>query len=131
MSFLDEPTAKFRNFWFWCCVATLAIPLYVASFGPMCWITERTGTGTGFVSQAYRPIIRLARRSTHTTALLRWYARFGASPGSIPEFGPDGLDWWIELPGTFSTGFESSTTSCRFGSDSEASFSEDEAVSDP
>ena len=37
--------------------------LYVASFGPACWISSRSGTGGSVVSSAYQPILCLAFHS--------------------------------------------------------------------
>ena len=41
----------------WAVVALIAPPvLYVASFGPACWITSHTGRGADVVSIVYQPL---------------------------------------------------------------------------
>ena len=60
----------------------IAIPvLYVASFGPACWISSRTGTGSGAVSVVYQPMLRLCMRDTYFAAASWWYASIGTKDG--------------------------------------------------
>jgi hypothetical protein len=44
----------------WTLAAVIAMPvLYVASFGPACWISSRTETGAGMVAIVYQPVIKI------------------------------------------------------------------------
>jgi hypothetical protein len=43
--------------WLWIGVAALLPVLYLASFGPACWISSRSGLGDDVVSKAYQPIM--------------------------------------------------------------------------
>jgi hypothetical protein len=78
--------------------ALLGLPvLYVVSFGPACWISERLERGRNCVSTAYRPIIWLGNRSPLGIDIMSQYARFGARPDATPDFTNDHLSWWKHL----------------------------------
>ena len=65
-------------------IALLPI-LYVASFGPACWIGSRTNVGAGFIRRLYHPLFcsfyidpqhrRFIGTATH------WYHDLGAAEG--------------------------------------------------
>lgn len=67
----------------WAVVATAVPLLYVASFGPACWITARY-VPTRRLHVAYRPVAYLARAKGERTIrnLVRSYARLGMPTGS-------------------------------------------------
>src|SRR6478752_3435066 len=52
--------------------------LYVASFGPACWINERYDVGTNAISIVYRPIIWLASGDPHVRRPVQRYASAGS-----------------------------------------------------
>jgi hypothetical protein len=80
-------------------IVAFAIPLiYAASFGPACWIAERTGgSSSDFVSAVYFPILRLANRSPRVAAVALWYARIGARDDSTPAFDGELVSWWQSI----------------------------------
>lgn len=48
---------KKKPLWPWIVALLIGLPgLYVASFGPACWIVSRTGMGSGALPGAYRPV---------------------------------------------------------------------------
>jgi hypothetical protein len=77
-------------------IVAFAIPLiYAASFGPACWIAERTaGSSSNLISTAYFPILRFANRSPRVAAVALWYARIGARNDSTPAFDGELVSWW-------------------------------------
>lgn len=90
---------KHRRSWIWIVAAVLLLPaLYVLSFGPVCWINERTDAGSRWISALYAPIIRLANRSTQFELIALWYAGLGAREGSTPGFDSGELGWWTTIP---------------------------------
>ena len=66
------------GFGFWA-IALLAIALlYPLSFGPACWITERTGSSAAVVSDVYQPILQAASRGPSCVGgSVMWYSRLG------------------------------------------------------
>lgn len=48
---------------FWIVLAVVLPALYVASFGPACWITSRVEVGSKLLPLFYRPLIVVALRS--------------------------------------------------------------------
>jgi hypothetical protein len=80
---------------FWATVlVVVALLLYVASFGPACWITSRLGIARARgMSIAYRPLTWgladyvisdgvIIPKDTPLGILIRWYARLGAAGDS-------------------------------------------------
>jgi hypothetical protein len=81
--------------------------LYVASFGPACWISGRvldedktednneTGVKAETVSNLYEPIFRLAWRGHPMICRpIYWYAGVGANENWAPAYGGDGHYYW-------------------------------------
>lgn len=65
----------------WTVVAFVLLPvLYVASFGPACWIVSRGPTGIAPFNAAYRPLLRVAHGRGTLSEILFRYALFGAHP---------------------------------------------------
>ena len=72
--------------------------LYVASFGPACWISSRLGstTGAGIVSRVFDPAIRVGSRHSETVLkLVGWYSEAAAAEGWKWQF-----HQWHQLDGT-------------------------------
>jgi hypothetical protein len=58
--------------------AVMAAILYVAAFGPVCWLNERELCSAKEVGILYRPILALASRG-RLPQPFGWYARAGAT----------------------------------------------------
>lgn len=82
-----------REKWAKCTLAaTLALPvLYVTSFGPACWLTNRGFIDSTISGRLYRPILRLAvQRHKRLSAILRRYALADTSADAYIDT-PDGI----------------------------------------
>jgi hypothetical protein len=93
--------------WVFYTTVALSLPLlYVATFGPACWVSSRTGLGTGALGAFYRPLVREISVEWRASMLddqpnenrigvaLEWYANFGAAE-----------DWrWWPAPGAANDG---------------------------
>jgi hypothetical protein len=85
----------------WTLAAIVGLPvLYVLSFGPACWISSRTNSGTELLPSCYRPIVSgLTLHETRLSAAIQWYSQLGAASGW--RWAPDGIaisdDHWISL----------------------------------
>ena len=71
-----------KPLWPWIVGLLIGLPvLYVASFGPACWISSRIGAHKGFVVDAvqlvYQPVLRLGVEG----------------PDSVRR----GIEWWVTL----------------------------------
>ncbi len=65
----------------WTLATGVGVPvLYVASFGPACWITGRTNSGTSALETIYKPITLAMSPNNETilSRLIMWYAQIGA-----------------------------------------------------
>jgi hypothetical protein len=83
--------------------------LYVASFGPACWISSRTQVGAALVPKVYRPMTWAMSGSQTAFEVLNSYAQLGAENGwnwydfnrfsaLIMEITNDSPDWrWLKL----------------------------------
>jgi hypothetical protein len=77
---------KKTGVWPWIVVLLIGLPvLYVASFGPACWLTSREFPGDIEAPQpiwmnAFIPVGKLADRGC---APLEWYARLGLKKGIV------------------------------------------------
>jgi heme/copper-type cytochrome/quinol oxidase subunit 4 len=66
---------------FWFAVVFVVLPLlYVASFGPACWISSRTVHGPAIVNVAYQPVMLLVMSNTGLGRRLTRYATFAVAP---------------------------------------------------
>ena len=68
------------SFGAWTLVAILVALLYLISFGPACWISERTGWDGSIVSTIYQPVLQVAMHGPeiiHSGILL--YSKVGCS----------------------------------------------------
>lgn len=60
----------------------IAVPvLYVASFGPACWLSSRVNMGASFVSAVYGPLVKKVPVPSVIAILIDQYSRLGASSG--------------------------------------------------
>jgi hypothetical protein len=67
---------------FWATVVVILVVTYSLSFGPACWINDRTEIGSDVISIAYRPVLSLANDSLNVSfvgRVVRWYASVGAT----------------------------------------------------
>jgi hypothetical protein len=85
-----KPTAGF-----WATVVLTALLAYAASFGPACWVNERTGVGSRVVAIVYRPIFFLAPSPNcgGAGAWVLWYARRGSRVDAWPVVVNGELIW--------------------------------------
>jgi hypothetical protein len=65
---------------FWATVVVVVIALYVASFGPACWITSHMNFGAAAVRTGYRPMTLAISRGGTIGDALQWYAGLAAAP---------------------------------------------------
>ena len=117
-----------RPVWPWITTSLLGLPvLYILSFGPACWISERLGKGTGQVSAVYRPVIWLGNRLPLGTELMSQYARLGAGPDRTPDFSDNQLSWVEYIgPGPRSLKAYTVTVECQFGETEDESSGEND-----
>jgi|GEM_PF-6597946 len=75
---------------FWATVVVVVALLYVASFGPACWITSHLDRGSNLIPVVYRPIAwaMSAERNTVVNRVSKWYAKVGA---------PENWEWQAEV----------------------------------
>jgi len=66
---------------FWATVVVVVAALYVASFGPACWITSWTNIGARIIPVAYLPITRCLSISAPVDGAIRWFSGLGAARG--------------------------------------------------
>ncbi len=70
-----------KPLWPWTVALLIGLAvLYVASFGPACWITSRTAAGASEVTAIYAPLTRGLARQNRISDALNWYATVGAKP---------------------------------------------------
>ena len=94
---------KLGRTWAWIVAVLLGMPvLYVASFGPACWLDWRTSlVGRELTSIAYRPILRLAaasvddKRLTGTWQTIQWWMELGAGDDMSALIWNDGTFEWV------------------------------------
>lgn len=68
--------------WFWLTLLVALPLLYVASFGPACWIVSRTAFGLPAFRLVYRPLDSIAWHGPYQAGdALKWYGNLG-SPGN-------------------------------------------------
>jgi len=75
----ETPT---RSGWGYVVIAIVAITLlYPLSFGPACWISQRTGGDGTVVSVVYQPVLQIAWRCPQPVGgCLLHYSRIGMEP---------------------------------------------------
>lgn len=87
------------RFWF---VTAIALPLlYIASFGPVCWIIAQAGPAytPHRWTVVYCPLLRLAVRSELTGMAVLWWATVGVREGhSVLLIDFDGTSMVLNMP---------------------------------
>jgi len=94
-----QVTSRKPSAGFWIAVALVAVLAYPISFGPACWISERTVVGSRAISIAYQPMLRLWMQTDFPGRAIAWYATIGTSDGSHAINTVDGglvLSWASE-----------------------------------
>jgi hypothetical protein len=76
----DEPN---KPLWSWIAVVLIGIMvLYVASFGPACWISSRTNIGAPVVDVAYHPLLLVWLHCPRPVGKsFVWYSSLAAADG--------------------------------------------------
>jgi hypothetical protein len=71
-------------------VALVLTGSYALSFGPACWIAQRTGSHGAVVSFVYQPLLQVACRGPQPVAgCLMQYSRLGMSAGNCEAMRQD------------------------------------------
>jgi hypothetical protein len=86
----QKPSASF-----WGTVVIAALLTYPLSFGPACWLDERTGVGANAISIVYRPIIWLATKNAWVEEVVLHYAGLGTTGGRGPIIINNKLCWYL------------------------------------
>src|SRR5262245_45893888 len=89
--------SRSRRFWI---IAVISSILYVASFGPACWITSRVDVGARAVEIVYQPIMQVGFRGpSFVREIVLGYGELVADPrycfaksGPIERWTP--VEWW-------------------------------------
>ena len=70
--------------WPWIVALLLGPPvLYVASFGPACWLVRKNEASMLMVAKIYRPLVHTACSDAFLAAPVRWYGdALGAESGA-------------------------------------------------
>jgi len=89
----------------WMLATVIGLPvLYVASFGPACWIVSRQGTEEGRIPRIYWPIGAAALRAPNFVLSSHvWYSTIGMRKETdiaIPfdPFEADSITAWLRIP---------------------------------
>ena len=85
---MDATKRRLRR---WVLIGVLTPMLYVASFGPACWVTSWCNLHGGWILVMYRPIIWIAETAP-VLDYVTWYSLAGAS---------NAWGWEIDLDGHF------------------------------
>jgi hypothetical protein len=76
--------SKKRAGWPWITVAVLMLPvLYVASFGPACWLMADTFDKPGTLPLIYLPLVKVVMRRGFFGDAMLAYARFAMRPDTL------------------------------------------------
>ena len=83
----------------WIVALLIGLPvLYVASFGPVCWLYNWKDVGKSTIHVAYFPLVWISRQ-IRLEDLLAEYATGGKCPAVFPFIADDGdLRWGVNLP---------------------------------
>jgi hypothetical protein len=83
----------------WAVVALIAPPvLYVASFGPACWLTDYSGMGKEIVPMIYKPAIWCSVNGPGpVSAVVNWWAHLCCKNEWNWAVGTDGKYHWTHL----------------------------------
>ncbi len=88
-----------KSIWPWISALLIGLPLlYVASFGPACWLHEWKRIGESSIPSAYFPLLWVSERARFADLLSR-YATGGKCPAEYPFIAEDGhARWGVDLP---------------------------------
>lgn len=89
---------KKRGLAFWATVALVMPMLYIASFGPACWITSRMNFGVRAVELIYWPLTWAMLQNRAIGVGLASYAQWGAADGWA-WINDQSMLWWANLRG--------------------------------
>jgi len=100
-------TQKRHGWKFWATLVLVVILLYVASFGPACWISSRTNVGASAVPIIYRPVTWAMSRDKRIASVFIRYARVWSKDGwawgivrSRKHSDPNEGQWkWVNVNG--------------------------------
>jgi len=71
--------------WPWIVVLLIGLPvMYLASFGPACWVSLRTDAWGRLVGAVYYPVFWMAFEKGVATPPTFWYLSVGTSAGTRP-----------------------------------------------
>src|SRR5262245_55848704 len=92
----DDPK---KPLWPWIVALLIGLPaMYVASFGPACWLMSRTTVCTKAITAAYQPIFFCWMRCPEQAAAwINWYCYVGARKDwywGSPGYMPPALNGW-------------------------------------
>jgi hypothetical protein len=83
-----------KSVWPWIVALLIGLPvLYVASFGPACWLCDRDHIPDGMVNYAYRPLVACLVRCGFVNAARR-YGELLPTPQPPPNPTPFGHSSW-------------------------------------
>jgi hypothetical protein len=88
---MDKPGKPSLGFWV-TVVCLSSLVLYPLSFGPACWINQRSGIGSRAILIGYRPIIWISENTGAAGAIVS-YASLGASADVRPVFLDADIQW--------------------------------------
>jgi len=115
-----DDTRKKRGTVFWVTIALAMMLAYPLSFGPACWISERTEDDGKVLSLVYNPVIQLfllSRNHTIHELTLR-YLNCGLRRYSIPQVSNHGAISWRYFSGrSYGNGiggFDEEKSNCLF-----------------
>ncbi len=71
-----------KPLWPWIVALVIGLPvLYVASFGPACWVSSRMNSGAGMIPVVYAPIVNcLSSKNMGLRRTVGRFSKFGAAP---------------------------------------------------
>lgn len=89
-------TRRSRPVWIWIVATVVAVlVLYVASFGPACWIMTQREAGRHLVAAVYRPVfLAVGHGPIPVSRALYWYANVGIPDDRVivvPNADEDGI----------------------------------------
>jgi len=83
-----------KSVWPWSVSVLITLPfLYIASFGPACWISERTGIGEQAISKVFWPMVWFAEKNLRAREVVLWYASVGVTSGDSAFIVKNEIHW--------------------------------------
>ena len=72
--------------WPWITAGILLPVLYIASFGPACWITSQLDPEESAIGTIYWPVLETCWQGEQSWGWILWYAHLGAHSGWAMEY---------------------------------------------